>query len=225
MRQLHAEYNRENDTYLAHRAVQAYHLAKLINQFTDQEDFVILCGDMNSEPVDPCYRILKELPQLKDCWQECGLKVKCSEFILVTLLIGWAMGGEALGPNFGRLVVWLLASFVKISYCMWFHTWNTYGIGTFSHMKYLSFICETTWFKISHVNCNYSIHAFYIWNGRFTNESWFHIQCFCFTNGAETFSHMKYRFICEMTCEILVTGGRLVGQSVSQNLIHSLLNY
>ena len=73
--QLHAEYNRTNDTYLAHRTVQAYHLAKLINQFTEPDDFVILCGDMNSEPVDPCYRILKQLPQLRDSWLEHGKKV------------------------------------------------------------------------------------------------------------------------------------------------------
>jgi endonuclease/exonuclease/phosphatase family metal-dependent hydrolase len=55
--------------------VQAYHLAKLIGQMTDPEDFVILCGDMNSEPVDPCYRIIKELPQLNDSWLERGAKV------------------------------------------------------------------------------------------------------------------------------------------------------
>ena len=73
--QLHAEYDRNNDVYLPHRVVQAYHLSKLIAQLTDPEDFVILCGDMNSEPVDPCYRIMKELPQLSDCWLERGAKV------------------------------------------------------------------------------------------------------------------------------------------------------
>ena len=73
--QLHAEYDRNNDVYLPHRVVQAYHLSKLIGQMTDPEDFVILCGDMNSEPVDPCYRIIKELPQLNDCWLERGAKV------------------------------------------------------------------------------------------------------------------------------------------------------
>ncbi|XP_028410219.1 LOW QUALITY PROTEIN: sphingomyelin phosphodiesterase 2-like [Dendronephthya gigantea] len=72
---LHAEYDRNNDVYLSHRVVQAYHLSKLIGQITDPEDFVLLC--MNTEPEDPCYRILKELPQLSDCWLEGGSKSNC----------------------------------------------------------------------------------------------------------------------------------------------------
>ena len=79
--QLHAEYDRNNDVYLAHRAVQAYHLSKFIGQITDPEDFVILCGDMNSEPVDPCYHIIKELPQLNDSWLERGAKVILNDVV------------------------------------------------------------------------------------------------------------------------------------------------
>lgn len=81
--QLHAEYDRNNDVYLAHRVVQAYHLSKLIGQMTDPDDFVILCGDMNSEPGDPCYRIIKELPQLHDSWLERGGKVSFVNSIIV----------------------------------------------------------------------------------------------------------------------------------------------
>lgn len=80
--QLHAEYDRNKDVYLSHRVVQAYHLSKVIGQITDPEDFVLLCGDMNSEPEDPCYRILKELPQFNDCWLERGSKVGCLSCII-----------------------------------------------------------------------------------------------------------------------------------------------
>ncbi|XP_048579092.1 putative neutral sphingomyelinase isoform X2 [Nematostella vectensis] len=67
---LHAEYNRKNDEYLAHRVTQAYQLAQFIEHATQPSDCVIVCGDMNSEPTDMCYRILCYLPGLTDTWLE-----------------------------------------------------------------------------------------------------------------------------------------------------------
>ncbi|XP_032220859.2 putative neutral sphingomyelinase isoform X2 [Nematostella vectensis] len=69
---LHAEYNRQDDEYLAHRVTQAYQFAQLIELITKPSDCVIVCGDMNSEPTDLCYRILCNLPGLTDTWLECN---------------------------------------------------------------------------------------------------------------------------------------------------------
>ncbi|KAK3753757.1 hypothetical protein QZH41_016441, partial [Actinostola sp. cb2023] len=69
-----AEYNRQNDKYLAHRTVQAFQLSEFINHLTKPSDYVIVCGDMNSEPVDTCYRVIKDLPCLNDAWKQVRQK-------------------------------------------------------------------------------------------------------------------------------------------------------
>ncbi|XP_031574787.1 putative neutral sphingomyelinase [Actinia tenebrosa] len=71
---LHAEYNRQNDSYLGHRTVQAFQLSEFINYLTKPSDCVIVCGDMNTEPTDTCYRVIKHLPDLTDTWDVAGQK-------------------------------------------------------------------------------------------------------------------------------------------------------
>lgn len=54
--QLHAEYNRNCDEYQAHRVLQAYDTAQFIHLTSGSCDFVVLAGDLNTEPGDLAYR-------------------------------------------------------------------------------------------------------------------------------------------------------------------------
>lgn len=56
--QLHAEYNRENDEYMAHRVLQAFDTAQFVKMTSGGTDAAILAGDLNTEPQDLAYRII-----------------------------------------------------------------------------------------------------------------------------------------------------------------------
>ncbi|XP_063823205.1 putative neutral sphingomyelinase [Ostrinia nubilalis] len=62
---LHAEYH-EDDMYLAHRVLQAYSTAELVNLTKSPADVSILAGDLNTGPDDLSYRIISQLPSLVD---------------------------------------------------------------------------------------------------------------------------------------------------------------
>ncbi|XP_007484485.1 sphingomyelin phosphodiesterase 2 isoform X2 [Monodelphis domestica] len=67
---LHAEYNREHDSYLAHRVAQAWELAQFIHHTSRRADVVLLSGDLNSHPGDVGYRLIKEWIGLDDSYLE-----------------------------------------------------------------------------------------------------------------------------------------------------------
>lgn len=71
---MHAEYN-ESRQYQAHRIVQSYQLSQFIQHLTQPTDAVIVCGDMNCEPSQLCYRVIKDVTGLVDAWDKHG-KVK-----------------------------------------------------------------------------------------------------------------------------------------------------
>lgn len=71
---MHAEYN-ESKQYLPHRTVQSYQLSQFIQHLTQPTDAVIVCGDMNCEPSQLCYRVIKDVTGLVDAWDKHG-KVK-----------------------------------------------------------------------------------------------------------------------------------------------------
>ena len=71
---MHAEYN-EDRKYLPHRTVQSYQLSQFIQHLTQPTDAVIVCGDMNCEPSQLCYRVIKDVTGLVDAWDTHG-KVK-----------------------------------------------------------------------------------------------------------------------------------------------------
>ena len=73
---MHAEYN-QSCQYIPHRAVQAYQLSQFIQHLTKPSDAVIVCGDMNCEPSQLFYRVIKDVTGLVDAWEECG-KIKVS---------------------------------------------------------------------------------------------------------------------------------------------------
>ena len=64
--QLHAEYDKENDEYTAHRVLQAFDAAQFIRMTKGGVDAVILGGDLNTEPQDLAYRIICGVAGLKD---------------------------------------------------------------------------------------------------------------------------------------------------------------
>lgn len=63
---LHAEYNRENDEYAAHRVLQAFDTAQFIRMTSGSSDAVILGGDLNAEPQDLAYKIICGIAGLTD---------------------------------------------------------------------------------------------------------------------------------------------------------------
>ncbi|XP_052807925.1 putative neutral sphingomyelinase [Mya arenaria] len=65
---IHAEYNRENDEYLAHRIAQAFSLSQFVKLTSLGADLSLVCGDLNLEPVDLGYRLILTNAGLGDCW-------------------------------------------------------------------------------------------------------------------------------------------------------------
>lgn len=79
----HAEYN-ESGEYAPHRAVQAYQLSQFVHHLTKPSDTVLVCGDMNCEPSQLFYRIIKDVTGLIDAWDKHGtIKVRGS---LITII-------------------------------------------------------------------------------------------------------------------------------------------
>ena len=66
--QIHAEYCREDDEYLAHRVSQSFNMSQFIRLTSSQADVVFLCGDMNLEPVDLGYKMIRTNAGLRDAW-------------------------------------------------------------------------------------------------------------------------------------------------------------
>lgn len=68
---IHAEYDRDDDEYIAHRVAQAYELSQILRWSAGVADVQILGGDLNFEPVDLGYRLVRENAGLKDAWLTC----------------------------------------------------------------------------------------------------------------------------------------------------------
>ncbi|XP_050502988.1 putative neutral sphingomyelinase [Diabrotica virgifera virgifera] len=66
---LHAEYNRNNDEYEAHRILQAYDVAQFIKLTSQGVDLTVLAGDLNTLPGDIAYRLILIIPGLVDSFE------------------------------------------------------------------------------------------------------------------------------------------------------------
>jgi len=66
--QLHAEYKREDDEYLAHRVSQSVSVSQFIKFTSRGADLTLLCGDLNLEPVDLGYKLIRNNAKLGDAW-------------------------------------------------------------------------------------------------------------------------------------------------------------
>ncbi|XP_063612551.1 putative neutral sphingomyelinase [Penaeus indicus] len=71
---LHALYDHKNDTYVHHRAVQAYEAAQLLRLGRTNEDVVIFSGDMNCTQTDFAYRLVKHNGALIDTYIDSPVK-------------------------------------------------------------------------------------------------------------------------------------------------------
>ncbi|XP_035380083.1 sphingomyelin phosphodiesterase 2 isoform X2 [Electrophorus electricus] len=76
---LHAEYCREQDSYLPHRVVQAWELQNFIQHTCAGADVVILGGDLNMHPGDLGMRLLRSATGLQDCFTETGTFDGCEQ--------------------------------------------------------------------------------------------------------------------------------------------------
>ena len=69
---LHAEYRRVGDIYLGHRLVQALQAAQWVGLAGSGADLILYAGDLNTEPSDAPYWLLRTVGELKDSWEEAG---------------------------------------------------------------------------------------------------------------------------------------------------------
>ncbi|XP_066522134.1 sphingomyelin phosphodiesterase 2 [Hoplias malabaricus] len=76
---LHAEYCREQDSYLPHRVVQAWELQNFIRHTSAGADVVVLGGDLNMHPTDLGIRLLQSYTGLKDCFNETAYFDGCEQ--------------------------------------------------------------------------------------------------------------------------------------------------
>ncbi|XP_076466895.1 putative neutral sphingomyelinase [Babylonia areolata] len=66
---IHAEYNRADDEYLAHRISQAFEMSQFIRLTSTQCDVVVAAGDFNLESSDVGYKLLLSNTPLYDAWE------------------------------------------------------------------------------------------------------------------------------------------------------------
>ncbi|KAL3883119.1 hypothetical protein ACJMK2_029412 [Sinanodonta woodiana] len=67
---IHAEYSHDNDEYLAHRVSQAFDMSQFVKYTSSAADVIILCGDLNLEPKDLGYNLIRVNTGLRDAWVE-----------------------------------------------------------------------------------------------------------------------------------------------------------
>ncbi|KAI5732499.1 hypothetical protein M8J76_001046 [Diaphorina citri] len=72
MFQLHAQYDRDNDEYFAHRLIQAFDLAQFIRVTAASADLCVLAGDLNVETEDLCLQIILHYARLTDAMTKAG---------------------------------------------------------------------------------------------------------------------------------------------------------
>ncbi|KAF4527422.1 hypothetical protein B566_EDAN015942 [Ephemera danica] len=75
---LHAEYDRDNDEYLAHRVVQAFDTAQFVKLTSAPHSLSIIGGDLNTEPEDLAFRIIMSTAQLKDAHDQVAVADECN---------------------------------------------------------------------------------------------------------------------------------------------------
>ncbi|XP_058818342.1 putative neutral sphingomyelinase isoform X2 [Topomyia yanbarensis] len=65
---LHAEYDRNFDDYMSHRVIQAYDTAQFVESTRGSAVVQILAGDLNTEPGDLAYRVIRTNAKLTDSY-------------------------------------------------------------------------------------------------------------------------------------------------------------
>lgn len=79
---LHAQYDCDNDEYLAHRLIQAFDTAQFIRVTAASADLCVLAGDLNVETEDLCFQLIQQYARLSDAMtkagHDCMSTFKCS---------------------------------------------------------------------------------------------------------------------------------------------------
>jgi len=72
--QLHAQYDREDedDEYRAHRLLQAYETSQFINHTRSGADVCILGGDLNANPYQLPYKVVRDNTGMADSFLLTG---------------------------------------------------------------------------------------------------------------------------------------------------------
>lgn len=66
---LHAQYNMNDDEYLAHRVTQAFDTAQFIRLTSEGAHFSVLAGDLNTQPGELCHQLIQHTAQLSDAYE------------------------------------------------------------------------------------------------------------------------------------------------------------
>ncbi|CAB3369187.1 Hypothetical predicted protein [Cloeon dipterum] len=101
---LHAEYDRENDEYLAHRVVQAFDTAQFIKLSSSPQDISLVAGDLNTEPGDNAFHIIKHVPGLHDCQDYIKEELMTNEAVGNTYRLLTAPSADASGKRIDYLL-------------------------------------------------------------------------------------------------------------------------
>ena len=68
----HANYSPSNDVYLSHRVVHSVESAHWIKLSSSGADLTIYAGDLNTEPAEVPYKIVRYVTPLRDAWVEAN---------------------------------------------------------------------------------------------------------------------------------------------------------
>ncbi|KAM8915483.1 sphingomyelin phosphodiesterase 2-like isoform 1-T3 [Spinachia spinachia] len=112
---LHAEYCRDQDSYLPHRVVQAWELQQFVRHTSARADVVILGGDLNMHPQDLGSRLLTSYTGLRDSYLESAKFDGCEDGM--TLI--------ADNPFIGKGCVGPLEKGIRIDYILFKGSSNT----------------------------------------------------------------------------------------------------
>ncbi|XP_003378055.1 sphingomyelin phosphodiesterase 2 [Trichinella spiralis] len=110
---IHAEYNHDEDVYLAHRVVQAFELGQFMRNTMQNCEMAILMGDLNLRPTDLGYDLIRHSASLKDAWLE-----RSDDVILLACIVhmdsgrGIALAGHHFTDNYISIFInfidWIL---------------------------------------------------------------------------------------------------------------------
>lgn len=103
--QLHAEYDRTSDDYKAHRVVQAFDTAQFLENTRGSSAIQIIAGDLNTEPGDLAYRVLRYEANLEDAYPESYERQGTNECPYNTYT---SLSEKLSGENVGKRIDYIL---------------------------------------------------------------------------------------------------------------------
>lgn len=84
--QLHACYDNSKDKYINHRIIQAFETANFIRITSTNSDLAVLAGDLNSDPNEIYYKLIKLSANMKDCYSSVIVHYNHNIFVLLLII-------------------------------------------------------------------------------------------------------------------------------------------